>query len=64
MTKHNYIRAIRFERPDYIPMSFQINPACWHHIDQNTLQDLMEEHSFLFPKFKRQEKVTPHLVNF
>jgi len=60
MTKHeNILRAIRFERPDYIPMAFHINAACWHHYDQNALQDLMEAHPFLFPDFVRQEKVTP-----
>ena len=61
MTKReNFLRAVRFERPDYIPMTFHINSACWHHYDQNALQDLMEAHPFLFPDFCRQERVTPH----
>lgn len=60
MTKReNILRAIRFERPDYIPMSFHINGACWHHYDQDALQDLMEAHPFLFPGFIRQHAVTP-----
>ena len=60
MTKReNILRAIRFERPDYIPMIFHINPACWHHYNQNALQDMMESHPFLFPDFIREEKVTP-----
>ena len=60
MTKReNILRAIRFERPDYIPMDFHINAACWHHYDQNILQDLMEAHPFLFPDFSRKEKVVP-----
>ncbi|MHC4736231.1 MAG: hypothetical protein ACYTDW_17485, partial [Planctomycetota bacterium] len=25
----NTLRAIRFERPEYIPIVFWINPACW-----------------------------------
>ena len=41
-------------------MTFAINGACWHHYDQNALQDLIEAHPFLFPGFVRQEKVTPH----
>lgn len=57
--RENTLRAIRFERPDYIPMSFQINAACWHHYDQDALQDLMESHRFLFPGFKRQTSVNP-----
>jgi len=60
MTKRdNFVRAVRFERPDYIPMTFRINAACWHHYEQKALQDLMEAHPFLFPHFSRQERVTP-----
>ena len=51
--RDNLLRAIRFERPDYIPMTFHINAACWDHYDQNALLDLMEAHPFLFPDFKR-----------
>lgn len=58
--RENIIRAIRFERPEYIPMEFHINPSCWHHYDQNILQDLMEAHPFLFPNFVRQKEVKPH----
>lgn len=56
----NVLKAIRFEEPEYIPMVFAVNGACWHHYDQDQLQDLMEEHPFLFPNFKREGKVTPH----
>lgn len=49
----NYTRAVRFERPDHIPMSFLINESCWHHYSKEALWDLMEEHKFLFPNFKR-----------
>lgn len=55
----NVLRAIRFERPERIPMVFHINPACWHHYDQAALQDLMEEHRLLFPGFTRVDTVTP-----
>jgi hypothetical protein len=62
--RDNILKAVRFETPDYIPMTFHINAACWHHYDQNMLQDLIEDHPFLFPDFKRQEKVTPtYLLN-
>lgn len=53
---NNLTRAIRFEHPDYIPMSFVINPAYWHHCQKEELFDLMEEHKFLFPNFKRPDK--------
>lgn len=51
--RENKLRAIRFEKPEYIPMSFHINGACWHHYDHNGLQDIMESHPRLFPSFKR-----------
>lgn len=49
----NTLKAVRFERPDYIPMIFAINPACWHHYPQEALFELMEQHPFLFPDFVR-----------
>lgn len=52
-SRDNLLRAIRFERPDYIPMTFHINAACWTHYEQDALLDLMEEHPFLFPGFER-----------
>ncbi|MDW7656242.1 MAG: uroporphyrinogen decarboxylase family protein [Bacillota bacterium] len=53
--RENMIRTIRFERPDFIPMMFHINAACWQHYDQNQLFDLMEAHPFLFPDFTRPQ---------
>ena len=44
----NYTRAIRFQKPDYIPMIFAINGACWDHYPKEALWDLMEEHKHLF----------------
>ena len=55
--RENLFRTIRFEKPEYIPMTFHINDACWNHYDQNALLDLMEAHPFLFPDFQRP--VTP-----
>ena len=46
-------KAIRFERPEYIPMQFVINDACWHAYPQEALWELMESHPFLFPGFVR-----------
>ena len=46
-------RAVTFGRPDFIPMTFHINAACWHHYDQDALFDLMEAHKLLFPDFTR-----------
>jgi hypothetical protein len=51
--RDNLLRTVRFERPDYIPMTFHINDACWHHYPAQRLWDLMESHPFLFPDFQR-----------
>jgi uroporphyrinogen decarboxylase len=61
----NLLRTIRFETPEYIPMEFVINNACWHHYNHDFLFDSMESHPQLFPNFKRPEgKYQPkYLVN-
>jgi len=54
--RENYLRAVRFERPDHIPTIFHINDSCWGRYDQGALQDLMEAHPLLFPNFARREE--------
>jgi len=61
-SRENILRAIRFERPEHIPMTFHINGACWHHYDPDALQELMAAHPLLFPGFTRQAVVTPVLL--
>lgn len=53
--RENILKAIRFESPEYIPMTFSINAACWQNYSQDFLFDLMESHKLLFPDFKRPE---------
>ncbi|MHC4168427.1 MAG: uroporphyrinogen decarboxylase family protein [Planctomycetota bacterium] len=60
----NTIRAIRFERPDYIPMIFWINPACWHHDGREVLLELMGDHCMLFPDCKGEDEPEPELAPF
>ena len=56
----NLLRAVRFERPDTIPMTFHINDACWHHYPQDALNQLMAEHQFLFPDYQPfEDNFTP-----
>lgn len=57
--RENILRAIRFERPESIPMQFHISEACWSRYDPNALQDLMEGHPLLFPDYKRKAVITP-----
>ncbi len=47
--RENTLRAIRFDRPDYIPIVFWINPACWHHYPREALMELVSERPLLFP---------------
>ncbi|MCH8120456.1 MAG: hypothetical protein IIC00_12095 [Planctomycetes bacterium] len=58
----NTLRAIRFERPEHIPVVFWINPACWHHYPQEALFELMAEHNLLFPEFTSEDAVLPELA--
>jgi uroporphyrinogen decarboxylase len=56
----NVRRAMRFERPETIPMTFHINAAYWNHCDQEELKDVLESHPLLFPDYRRQSgAVTP-----
>lgn len=57
--RENMLRAARFERPDYIPMVFHINPSCWRHYPEGALQELMAEHPFLFPERMDTEPELP-----
>ena len=50
--KSNVYRAIFFEKPDYIPMSFHINAACWHHYPQEWLVEEILKHPLLFPNYQ------------
>ena len=47
----NTLKAIHFDRPDYIPMVFHINGACWQHYPHQALLELISDHPFLFPDF-------------
>jgi len=47
----NVLRAIHFDTPEYIPMIFHINEACWFSYAPDSLKELMASHRFLFPHF-------------
>ena len=48
--RSNILKAVRFDRPDYIPMIFHINESSWDHYQHDFLNELIESHSFLFQK--------------
>ncbi|MBA4387427.1 MAG: hypothetical protein C0404_05560 [Verrucomicrobia bacterium] len=60
--RDNILRAVRFETPEYIPMAFHINGACWHHYPQEHLVELMLNHKLLFPGYKPPK--LPHTPAF
>ena len=49
--RSNVLRAVRFGQPEYIPMHFHINEACWRHYQPEALKELMAAHCFLFRDF-------------
>ncbi len=57
----NLRRAVRFEKPDWIPVIFHINPACWYHYPHEALQALMAEHPLLFPGYTPVDKIVPDI---
>ncbi len=61
----NYRRAVRFDRPEWIPMYFHINAACWHHYPAGALEELMAAHPLLFPDFdpKADRKPKSYALN-
>jgi uroporphyrinogen decarboxylase len=58
----NTLKAIRFERPEYIPVVFWVNPACWHHYETDFLFGLMAEHRILFPEFNPENEQLPEIA--
>ena len=64
--RENLERAVRFDRPERIPMSFHVNASCWHHYPQEELQGLMASHHLLFPGFEAspgpvEVELAPHV---
>jgi Uroporphyrinogen-III decarboxylase len=51
--RENILRAIRFERPDYIPMTFAMSGSWWHYYNPEALFELLESHPLLFPNYVR-----------
>ena len=72
--RDNKLRAIRFQKPDYIPMIFHVNNASYEYYGKEYLYDLMEKHKLLFPNFDRnnhkivygncEKKDEPYLDDF
>jgi len=49
--RENLLRAVHFDRPDFIPMTFHISDACWNYYPADALEELQETHPLLFPHY-------------
>jgi len=50
------MRAILFGKPEYIPISYWVCPACFFSNDPEDLLDLQARHPLLFPGFVRPKR--------
>jgi hypothetical protein len=57
--RENMLRAVRFEKPERIPMTFAINGACAAHYPASALEDLQAGHPLLFPGYQRPPQPAP-----
>ena len=53
--RENTLRAVRFEKPERIPVNFHINKGCWEYYPHDALFKLMAEHPLLFPDFRYEK---------
>lgn len=64
MDRSNLLRAVHFDTPEYIPVVFHINLACWDHYPRDALADLVCTHPRLFPEgvpaFVREGEPVPY----
>jgi uroporphyrinogen decarboxylase len=61
--RENYLRAVRFQEPEWVPMIFHINPSCWQHYDAAALGDLRAAHPRLFPGFDPARRQDEHTLD-
>ena len=50
-SRENYLRAVEFRHPEWIPCSVSFAPVVWH-IHREALEELVLDHPLLFPEFK------------
>ena len=50
--RENYLRALEFKHPKWIPCSMSLSPASWHRY-KGELEELCLRHPLLFPDFEK-----------
>lgn len=53
--RENYLRAARFEGPEWIPINVYLTPALWLELREE-LEDVVDKHPVLFPGFRKGSK--------
>lgn len=53
--RENILRAIHFQSPDYIPVTYKINPSYYFANNVDAVLDFQARHPLLFPDFVRPE---------
>ena len=56
--RENLLRAIFFQKPEWIPVVYSINPSYYFAMDAEEVLDFQSRHPALFPGFVRPEKGT------
>lgn len=51
--RENLIRAYRFQRPQWIPISSGFPPMLWKQYDAAALDEMMVNHKILFPNYEK-----------
>lgn len=57
--RENMLRVIRFERPDYIPVSFHVNASVFSHYDPRAVEELLESHPIIAGKSRMRWDLVP-----
>ena len=57
--RDNTLKAIRFERPDYIPVAFHVSDSVFSHYDPHVVEDLLESHPIIAGKGKMRWDLVP-----
>lgn len=59
--RENQLRAILFQTPEYIPVTYKINPSYYFANDVDAVLDFQARHPLLFPDFVRPKDASAFL---
>ena len=51
--RENTLRAYRFEKPEWIPITAGFSSIMWANNDPEEIEDLLVSHPILFPGYRR-----------